>query len=51
LARHRLIEKLFARFDKQPWQSGLTPKGGQIIDASLVDVPKNHSSPGREQAD
>jgi IS5 family transposase len=44
LARHGLIDKLFARFDEQLWESGLIPKGGQIIDASLVSVPKNRNT-------
>ena len=44
LARHGLIDKLFTRFDEQLWQSGLMPKGGQIIDASLVNVPKNRNT-------
>jgi IS5 family transposase len=44
LARHGLIEKLFNHFDEQLWQSGLIPKGGQIIDASLVSVPKNRNT-------
>jgi IS5 family transposase len=44
LARHGLIDKLFQRFDEQLWQSGLIPKGGQIIDASLVSVPKNRNT-------
>lgn len=44
LARHGLIEKLFQRFDNQLWQSGLVPKGGQIVDASLVSVPKNRNT-------
>jgi IS5 family transposase len=44
LARHGLIDKLFQRFDEQLWESGLIPKGGQIIDASLVSVPKNRNT-------
>ena len=44
LACHGLIEKLFRRFDEQLWRSGLMPKGGQIIDASLVSVPKNRNT-------
>jgi transposase, IS5 family len=44
LARHGLIEKLFGHFDEQLWQSGLMPKGGQLIDASLVNVPKNRNT-------
>ena len=43
LIRHGLIDKLFRGFDQQLWQSGLVPKGGQIIDASLVNVPKNRN--------
>ena len=34
----------FQRFDEQLWASGLMPKGGQIIDASLVSVPKNRNT-------
>ena len=44
LARHGLIDKLFQRFDEQLWVSGLMPKGGQIVDASLVNVPKNRNT-------
>jgi IS5 family transposase len=44
LGRHGLVEKLFARFDEQPWPSGQIAKGGQMIDAGLVRVPKNRSS-------
>jgi IS5 family transposase len=43
-ARHGLIDKLFQRFDEQLWASGLMPKGGQIVDASLVNVPKNRNT-------
>ncbi len=44
LVRHGLIDKLFKRFDEQLWESGLVPKGGQIIDASLISVPKNRNT-------
>jgi IS5 family transposase len=44
LARHGLTEKLFRQFDEQLWTSGLIPRGGQIIDASLVTVPKNRNT-------
>ena len=44
LTRHGLIDKLFRRFDEQLWASGLMPKGGQIVDASLVNVPKNRNT-------
>ncbi len=43
LARQGLIEKLFERFDEQLWLEGLMPQGGQIIDASLINVPKNRN--------
>lgn len=43
LARHGLIEKLFEAFDRQLWYAGFMPKGGQIIDASLVNVPRNRN--------
>ena len=49
LARHGLIDKLFRRFDEQLWASGLMPKGGQIIDASLVSVPKNRNTRDENQ--
>lgn len=42
--RNGLIEKLYTRFCEQLWQSGLMPKGGQIINAGLVNVPKNRNS-------
>ena len=44
LARHGLVEKMFRRFDEQLWQSDLMQRGGQIIDASLVNVPKNRNT-------
>jgi len=43
LTRHGLMKKLFDAFDKQLWQAGFLPKGGQIIDASLVNVPRNRN--------
>ena len=44
LVRHSLIEMLLQRFDEQLWQSGLVPKSGQIIDASLVNVLKSRNT-------
>ena len=44
MARHGLIDQLLQRFDEPLWQSGLMPKGGRIIDASLVSVPKNRNT-------
>jgi len=43
LARHGLVEKLFDAFDEQLWLAGYLPRGGQIIDASLVNVPRNRN--------
>jgi IS5 family transposase len=43
LARHGLVEKLFDAFDEQLWQAGFLPRGGQIVDASLVNVPRNRN--------
>lgn len=44
LSHFGLTEKLFEEFDMQLWLSGLVPRGGQIIDASLVAVPKNRNT-------
>ena len=41
-ARHGVIDKLFQHFDEQSWASGLMPKGGQIVYASLA--ARNNSS-------
>ena len=49
LAQHGLVEKLFNAFDQQLWYSGFIPKGGQIIDASLVNVPKMRIPPQRDR--
>ena len=49
LVRHGLIEMLLQRFDEPLWQSGLMPKGGQIIDVSLVSVPKNRNTRGENK--
>lgn len=44
VVRHGLVKKLFNDFDQQLWEANLMPKGGQIIDASLVNVPKNRNN-------
>jgi hypothetical protein len=41
---HGLIDKLFQRFDEQLWASTRMPKGCQIVDASLANVPKNSNT-------
>lgn len=43
LARHGLVEKLFDAFDQQLWEAGFIPRGGQITDARLVNVPRNRN--------
>ena len=50
LAQHGLVEKLFNTFDQQLWYSDFIPKGGQIIDASLVNVPKNRNKRDENKA-
>jgi IS5 family transposase len=43
LARAGAVEKLFARFDRHLEEHGLMASGGQIIDASLIPVPKQRN--------
>lgn len=44
LATHGLTEKLFARFHEQLAQRGFVTKGGQMIDATFVEVPRQRNS-------
>jgi len=44
LARAEVVEPLFAQFDCYVAEHGLQPRGGQLIDASLVPVPKQRHS-------
>ncbi len=39
-----VIEKLFARFDQHLEARGYIARGGQMIDTSIVSVPKQHNS-------
>lgn len=39
-----LIESLFEQFDSYLIEQGYTAKGGQIVDATLIPVPKQHNS-------
>ena len=39
-----LIEKLFSRFDTYLRKSGFTARKGQIIDASIVEVPRQRNT-------
>ena len=44
LAKGKLTEKLFARFDEYLIQKGFAAKKGQIMDASIVEVPKQRNT-------
>ena len=44
LARAGKVEELFAAFDGHLEQQGYLAMGGQIIDASIVPVPKQRNS-------
>lgn len=43
-----IIEKLFARFDRQLEDQGLLALGGQIIDASIIEAPHQRNT-GKEK--
>jgi transposase, IS5 family len=44
LAKAGLIEKLFERFDRHLAAKGYIARGGQIVDATIVPVPKQRNS-------
>jgi len=44
LGKAGLVEKMFAKFDRQLREKGFTAKRGQIIDASIVSAPKQRNS-------
>src|SRR5450631_693783 len=44
LAQAGAVEKLFARFDRFLEEKGLMASGGQIIDASIMPVPKQRNT-------
>jgi transposase, IS5 family len=44
LAQAGAVEKLFARFDRFLEEKGLMASGGQIIDASIILVPKQRNT-------
>ena len=44
LKEHGLVEKLFARFDDFLNQAGFSARRGQIVDASIVEVPIRRDS-------
>lgn len=44
LAQAGAVEKLFARFDRHLAEKGLMASGGQLIDASIIPVPKQRNT-------
>ena len=44
LAQAGLVEELFTQFDGYLARQGYIARGGQILDASIVAVPKNHNT-------
>lgn len=50
LVEAKAIDKLFARFDQLLAEKGYLAMGGQIIDASIVEAPKQRHTDGEKQA-
>jgi len=50
LVRAGAIDTLFARFDKHLSRSGYLAKGGQIIDATIIQAPRQHNSQDEKAA-
>lgn len=44
LVRAGAIDSLFARFDKHLARSGYLAQGGQIVDATIIQAPRQHNS-------
>jgi transposase, IS5 family len=44
LSEQKLIEPLFEQFDGYLIEQGYAAQGGQIVDATLIPVPKQHNS-------
>jgi IS5 family transposase len=44
LAHAQVVETLFAQFESYLAEQGLQPRGGQLIDASLIPVPRQRNS-------
>jgi transposase, IS5 family len=44
LAKNKIIDRLFVRFDEFLNQQGYCAKGGSMIDASFVEVPKQRNT-------
>ena len=50
LAKGKVAEKLFTRFDDYLVQKGFAAKKGQIMDASIVEVPRQRNTREENQA-
>src|ERR1700716_1313175 len=50
LAKAGLIEKLFDRFDQHLAAQGYLARGGQMVDATIVPVPKQRNSGDENEA-
>ena len=50
LAKAGLIEKLFERFDQHLAAKGYMARGGQMVDATIVPVPKQRNSRDENEA-
>mgnify|MGYP001456750727 FL=1 len=50
LVRAGAIDNLFACFDKHLSRSGYLAKGGQIIDATIIQAPRQHNSQDEKAA-
>jgi IS5 family transposase len=50
LAKAGLVEALFGQFDGYLARQGYIARGGQILDASIVPVPRNHNTRDENKA-
>src|ERR1039458_9142512 len=50
LARAGAVKRLFARFDRHLEEKGLMASGGQIIDASIIPVPRQRNDRAENDA-
>lgn len=50
LVRAGAIDNLFARFDKHLSRSGYLAKGGQIVDATIIQAPRQHNNQDEKEA-
>jgi IS5 family transposase len=50
LVRAGAVDNLFARFDKHLSRSGYLARGGQIVDATIIQAPRQHNSQDEKAA-